>query len=119
VYEVGVYFIKLVLLSEPSQLRLHNSYYKVRSVYYSLLSFGLIQSGPFRVLKSASAKKLDVIKPPRCDAQMLVTRVVTRCATCASKFLQLDCLISKYEWTPSRVMICELACAALASATLY
>jgi len=65
---------KLVLLSEPSQFRLYRSYYKVRSVYYSLLSFSLVQSSLFRVLKSASAKKLDVIEPPRCDAQIFVTR---------------------------------------------
>jgi len=49
---------KLVLLPETSQLRLHpclhHSYYKVRSVYCSLLSFGLVQSGPFWVLKSVS-----------------------------------------------------------------
>ena len=77
---------KLVVLSEPLELRLHHSYYKVRSVYYSLLSFGLIQSSPFQVLKSASAKKLDVIEPPRCDIQMFVIRVVTCCATCTSEF---------------------------------
>jgi len=52
---------KLVLLSETSQLRLHPSLhhsYKARSVYYSLLNFGLVQSGLFWVLKSVSAKKL-------------------------------------------------------------
>jgi len=53
---------KLVLLSETSQLRLHPSlyhnYYKVRSVYYSLLNFGVVQSGPFWGLKSVLAKKL-------------------------------------------------------------
>jgi len=107
---------KLVLLSEPSQFHLHR---KVRSVYYCLLSFGLVQSSLFQVLKSTSAKKLDVIEPPRCDAQIFVTRVVTRCATCVSEYPQLDCLISKYEWTPSRVMGCELACEVLASATLH
>jgi len=55
-------FFKFVLLSETSQLHLHpslhHSYYKVRSAYYSLLNFGLVQSGPFWVLKSVSAKKL-------------------------------------------------------------
>jgi len=53
---------QLVLLSETLQLRLHpslhHSYYKVKSVYYSLLNFGLVQSSPFRVLKSVMAKKL-------------------------------------------------------------
>jgi len=53
---------KLILLSETMQLhlhpRLHHSYYKVRSVYYSLLNFDVVQSGLFWVLKSVSAKKL-------------------------------------------------------------
>jgi len=44
---------------------------------------------------------------------------VTRSVTCASEFPRLDCLNSKYEWTPSRVMGCELACVVLASATLH
>jgi len=82
---------KLILLSETLQLRLHPrlhySHYKVRSVHYSLLNFGFIL---FWVLKSVSAKKLR-----RCykasqdmyDAQMFVTRKVTRCA---SKFPRLE-----------------------------
>jgi len=55
-------FFKLVLLSETLQLclhsSLHHSYYKVRSVYYSLLTLWLVQSGPIWILKSITAKKL-------------------------------------------------------------
>jgi len=82
---------KLVLLSETSQLhlhpRLHHSYYKVRSVY---LNFGLVQSGPFWVLKSISAKKLRrccISLQDMYDAQMFVTRKVTRCV---SEFPRLE-----------------------------
>jgi len=109
---------KLILLSETSQLRLHpslhHSYYKVRSVYYSVLNLGLVQSGLFWVLKSVTAKK-HRIKPPRhawCT-NVCYLQGYSLCERVSSAREKL-CLISKYEWTPSRVLGCELACAALA-----
>ena len=99
---------KLILLSETSQFRLHpslhHSYYKVRSLYYRLLNFGLVQSGLFWVLKSVTAKK-HRIKPPRYKCLLLARLLAVRASFLdLRKFLptlevRVDSLASIGLWT--------------------